>query len=74
MRFLLEGNRGLLGHRRLRKVGSMGEGPLRFRVQNLKDGEYDREDDVVKATSMEVISTIKDLLRPNPLHKEQMPY
>ena len=29
---------------------------------------------MVKATSMEVISTIKDLLRPNPLHKEQMPY
>ena len=44
---------GLLGHRRLKKVGSMGEGPLRFLVQNLKDDEYDREDDVVKATSME---------------------
>ena len=64
----------LMGHRRLKKVGIMGEDPLRFLVQNLKDDEYDREDDVVKATSMEVISTIKDLLRLNPLHKEQMQY
>ena len=29
---------------------------------------------MVKATSIEVISTIKDLLRLNLLHKEQMPY
>ena len=62
----------LMGHRRLKKVAVAGEDPLQFLCQNLRDDDYDREDDVVKATAMEVVATIKDLLRQNPLHKEQL--
>ena len=64
----------LMGHRRLRRVGVARAGPLCVRVQHLKDAPYDKEGDVVKATANEVVSTIKELLRHNPMHKEQLSY
>jgi len=48
--------------------------PLTLRVQHLKDAPYDAGSDVVRATANEVIHTIKELLRHNPLHKEQLSY
>mmetsp|Transcript_6754 Transcript_6754/g.19426 ORF Transcript_6754/g.19426 Transcript_6754/m.19426 type:complete len:811 (+) Transcript_6754:304-2736(+) len=62
----------LLGHRRLRIVNQVGEAPLRFAVQHLKDEEYDSQDDRLKATVMEVVSTLKELLHLHPLYNEQL--
>ncbi len=62
------------GHRRLRRTAVVRRTPLAVKVQHLKDEPYDGSSDVVKATANEVVSTIKELLRHNPLHKEQLTY
>jgi Lon-like ATP-dependent protease len=62
----------LLGHRRLRRTGVAGDDPLRLSVLHLKDAPYDPHDDTLKATTMEVISTLKELLHLHPLYNEQM--
>ncbi|RMZ56492.1 hypothetical protein APUTEX25_001339 [Auxenochlorella protothecoides] len=62
----------LLGHRRVRRTGLAGRDPLRVSVQHLRDGRYDPEQDELKATTMEIISTIKELLALHPLYNEQM--
>ncbi len=64
----------LMGHRRLRRTATVRRVPLAVRVQHLKDEPYDAGNDVLKATANEVVSTIKELLRHNPLHKEQLTY
>jgi Lon-like ATP-dependent protease len=64
----------LMGHRRLRRTGVMRRSPLVVQVKHLKDDRYDASDDVLKATSNEVLSTIKELLLHNPLHKESVNY
>jgi len=64
----------LMGHRRLRRMGVARAQPLAVKVQHLKDESYDASSDVIKATANEVVSTIKELLRHNPLHKEQLTY
>jgi ATP-dependent Lon protease len=33
---------------------------------------YDKDDDVIKATSFEVISTLRDVLKTNSLWKDQV--
>lgn len=48
--------------------------PLTLRVQHLRDAPYDANSDVLRATVNEVVSTMKELLRHNPLHKEQLSY
>ena len=48
--------------------------PLTLRVQHLRDAPYDANNDVLRATVNEVVSTMKELLRYNPLHKEQLSY
>ncbi|KAI8110459.1 hypothetical protein M9435_002133 [Picochlorum sp. BPE23] len=62
----------LLGHRRLRKTGVYEIDPLRLSVAHMKDEPYDRNDDMLKATTMELISTLKELLHMHPLYNEQM--
>lgn len=62
----------LLGHRRLKKTGVISFDPLRLSVAHLKDEPYNRNDDMLKATTMEVISTLKELLHMHPLYNEQM--
>ena len=64
----------LLGHRRLRKLGTMKRDPLVVQVEHLKDEKFDANDDIIKATTNEVVATIKDLLKTNPLHKETLQY
>lgn len=64
----------LMGHRRLRATGTARSMPLTLNVTHLKDTPYDAGDDTVRATANEVVSTIKELLRHNPLHKEQLAY
>ena len=64
----------LMGHRRLKRTGVGSKNPLVVDVEHLKDHPYDASDDVIKATVMEVVSTIKDLLQTSPLYREQLQY
>ena len=50
----------------------MGSDPLRLSVQHLRDEPYNPHDDMLKATTMEMISTLKELLHLHPLYNEQM--
>ncbi|KAI8475159.1 MAG: Lon protease C-terminal proteolytic domain-containing protein [Monoraphidium minutum] len=60
----------LLGHRRLKRETTVSGDPLRVAVTHLKDEPY-ANDDITKATSMEIVNTMKDLLNMNPLYGEQ---
>ncbi|CAI5974498.1 unnamed protein product [Closterium sp. NIES-64] len=62
----------LMGHRRLRLTGMVGEDPLTVTVDHIKDLPYDSNSVMIKATVMEVVSTLKDLVRHNPLYKEHI--
>jgi len=62
----------LLGHRRLRATGVSSADPLRLSVLHLRDQSYNPHDDTLKATTMEMISTLKELLHLHPLYNEQM--
>eukprot|EP00854_Cymbomonas_tetramitiformis_P002645 gene2645-3411_t len=64
----------LLGHRRLRKTSVLSDFPLEVKVQHLRDNVYDPNDDVLKATTNETVVTLKDLLKINPLHAEQLKF
>lgn len=78
----------LLGHRRLLATGpavlggvgaaadpsSLPPPPLSLAVTHLRDEPYDPEGATLRATVAEVVATIKELLRHNPLHKEQLAY
>ncbi|GLC44772.1 hypothetical protein PLESTB_001216500 [Pleodorina starrii] len=60
----------LLGHRRVRKKGVISSDPLRVHIDHLRDELY-TSDDILKATSMEIVNTMRDLLQLNPLYGEQ---
>ncbi|CAI5511722.1 unnamed protein product [Closterium sp. Naga37s-1] len=62
----------LMGHRRLRLTGMVGDDPLTVTVDHIKDLPYDSNSVMIKATVMEVVSTLKDLVRHNPLYKEHI--
>ncbi len=62
----------LAGHRRLRATGAAGADPLRLSVLHLREPAYDGGDDTLRATSMELLATLKDLLHAHPLYNEQM--
>ncbi|BFI05718.1 ATP-dependent Lon protease [Marchantia polymorpha subsp. ruderalis] len=62
----------LMGHRRLRLTGVVEDDPLSVTVEHVKDKPYDGSQDVIKATVMEVVTTMKDLIRLNPLYKEHI--
>ena len=50
----------------------VGKNPLKVAVEHLKDQPYDPNDDVLKATAMELVSTLKELLTLHPLYNEQL--
>ncbi|XP_068662036.1 lon protease homolog, mitochondrial-like isoform X2 [Aristolochia californica] len=60
----------LLGHRRLQITEMDSEDPLTVKVDHLKDKPYDKEDDVIKATAFEVISTLRDVLKTSSLWRD----
>ena len=67
----------LLGHRRLRKTHTVRKDPMVVRVEHLLDKnaqDLKEDDDGLKATANEVVATIKDLLKVNPLAKETLQY
>ncbi|KAK9292324.1 hypothetical protein L1049_020290 [Liquidambar formosana] len=62
----------LIGHRRLRITEMVSEDPLTVKVDHLKDKEYNKDDDVIKATSFEVISTLRDVLKTSSLWRDHV--
>ncbi|XP_008651885.1 endopeptidase La, mitochondrial isoform X1 [Zea mays] len=64
----------LLGHRRLRitEMLQVEEDPLTVKVDHLKEKPYNKDDDVMKATSFEVISTLREVLRTSSLWKDHV--
>lgn len=62
----------LIGHRRLRITEMVSEDPLTVKVDHLKEKPYDKEDDVIKATSFEVIATLRDVLKTNSLWRDHV--
>ncbi|RLN35426.1 hypothetical protein C2845_PM03G16980 [Panicum miliaceum] len=62
----------LLGHRRLRITEMVEEDPLTVKVDHLKEKPYNKDDDVIKATSFEVISTLREVLRTSSLWKDHV--
>ncbi|XP_059648424.1 lon protease homolog 1, mitochondrial-like [Cornus florida] len=62
----------LIGHRRLRITEMVSEDPLMVKVDHLKDKPYNKDDDVVKATSFEVISTLRDVLKTSSLWRDHV--
>lgn len=62
----------LIGHRRLRITEMVSEDPLTVKVDHLKDKPYNKDDDVIKATSFEVISTLRDVLKTSSLWRDHV--
>ncbi|XP_010455047.2 PREDICTED: lon protease homolog 1, mitochondrial-like isoform X2 [Camelina sativa] len=62
----------LVGHRRLRITEMVSEEPLTVKVDHLKDNPFDMDDDVIKATSFEVISTLRDVLKTSSLWRDHV--
>ncbi|PSC68558.1 Lon protease mitochondrial [Micractinium conductrix] len=62
----------LLGHRRIEQTGLVERDPLRVGITHLKEQPYNAHDDMLRATTMEIISTLKELLHLHPLYNEQM--
>ncbi|KAK2638361.1 hypothetical protein Ddye_026156 [Dipteronia dyeriana] len=56
----------LIGHRRLRTTEMVSEDPLTVKVDHLKDN------DVIKATSFVVISTLRDVLKTSSLWRDHV--
>nr|CAB3501051.1 unnamed protein product [Digitaria exilis] len=62
----------LVGRHRVRITDMVAEDPLTVKIDHLKEMPYDKDDDVIKATSFEVISTLRDVLKSNSLWKDQV--
>ncbi|GKV31963.1 hypothetical protein SLEP1_g40611 [Rubroshorea leprosula] len=62
----------LIGHRRLRITEMVSEEPLTVKVDHLKEKPYNKDDDVIKATSFEVISTLRDVLKTSSLWRDHV--
>eukprot|EP01018_Ginkgo_biloba_P008383 Gb_04955 [translate_table: standard] len=62
----------LIGHRRLRITEMVSEDPLTVKVDHLKDNPYDKDDDVIKATAFEVITTLRDVLKTSSLWRDHV--
>ncbi|KAK9059591.1 hypothetical protein SSX86_020295 [Deinandra increscens subsp. villosa] len=62
----------LIGHRRLRITEMVSEDPLTVKVDHLKDSAYNKDDDVIKATSFEVITTLRDVLKTSSLWRDHV--
>ncbi|QDZ20796.1 Lon protease [Chloropicon primus] len=64
----------LMAHRRVRRIDTVSRNPNTVVVEHLKDMDYDRDDDIIRATTMEVVQCIKQLLLVSPIYKEQVQY
>lgn len=62
----------LIGHRRLRITEMVSEDPLTVKIDHLKEKPYDKDDDILKATSFEVISTLRDVLKTSSLWRDHV--
>ncbi|KAJ8559433.1 hypothetical protein K7X08_003491 [Anisodus acutangulus] len=62
----------LIGHRRIRMTEVVSEEPLTVKVDHLKEQPYNKDDDVLKATSFEVLSTLRDVLKTSSLWKDHV--
>ncbi|CAK0771468.1 hypothetical protein CVIRNUC_003863 [Coccomyxa viridis] len=62
----------LLGHRRLRRLHTVHDSPLKVAVEHLRDQPYNPSEDHLKATTLEIVSTLKELLHLHPLYNEQL--
>ncbi|XP_076924200.1 lon protease homolog 1, mitochondrial-like [Bidens hawaiensis] len=62
----------LIGHRRLRITEMVSDDPLTVKVDHLKDSPYNKDDDVIKATSFEVITTLRDVLKTSSLWRDHV--
>ncbi|XP_019093400.1 PREDICTED: lon protease homolog 4, chloroplastic/mitochondrial-like [Camelina sativa] len=63
----------LIGHRRLKITEMVSEDPLTVKVDHVKGDEpYDKDDDLIKATYFEVMSTLRDVLRTTSLWRDQV--
>ncbi|XP_020887889.1 lon protease homolog 4, chloroplastic/mitochondrial isoform X1 [Arabidopsis lyrata subsp. lyrata] len=62
----------LIGRRRLRITEMVSEDPLTVKVDHLKDKPYDKDDDVIKATYFQVMSTLRDVLKTTSLWRDQV--
>nr|VDD32777.1 unnamed protein product [Brassica oleracea] len=63
----------LVGHRRTASHNGDGnEEPLTVKVNHLKDKPFDMDDDVIKATSFEAISTLRDVLKTSSLWRDHV--
>ncbi|XP_050387714.1 lon protease homolog 1, mitochondrial-like [Argentina anserina] len=60
----------LIGHGRLRMTEMVDEDPVTVKVDHLKDNPYEKDDDIIKATSSEVISTLGDVLKTSALWRD----
>ena len=45
---------------------------MRYRIEHIRDAAYNKSDDMLKASTLELISTLKELLHMHPLYNEQM--
>ncbi|KAF3532572.1 hypothetical protein DY000_02043827 [Brassica cretica] len=61
----------LIGRRRLRITDMVSEDPLSVKVEHIKNKAYDKDDDVIKATYFEVMSTLRDVLKTTSLWRDQ---
>ncbi len=48
----------LLGHRRIRRTGVASTSPLKYRIDHIRDEAYNKSDDMLKASTLELISTV----------------
>eukprot|EP00898_Chlorokybus_atmophyticus_P001262 jgi/Chlat1/2136/Chrsp17S02726 len=62
----------LLGRQRILRTTVEGEDPLTVGIEHIKDSPIAPSDDVIRATRVEIISTLRDLIRMNPLYKEHL--
>ncbi|VVA96613.1 unnamed protein product [Arabis nemorensis] len=62
----------LIGRRRLQITEMVSEDPLTVKVDHLKNKPYDKDDDIIKATYFEVISTLRDVLKTTSLWRDQV--
>ena len=63
----------LTGHRRVRIKSVEDQGPpIIVNVDHLSPAPYDANSDLIRATTNEVVSTFRDVLRVNPMFRESV--
>ncbi|KAK9814015.1 hypothetical protein WJX73_009263 [Symbiochloris irregularis] len=62
----------LFGHRRLKRVRTVDNSPLRVAVEHLSEPKERPDDDILRATQIQLVSTLRDLVQLHPLYSEQL--